>query len=191
VELDLVSGFHADPARLLVDGRADAVVGSEITRRAGVVQHPLFRFEILGVLPVGHRLAGKRQLSPGDFADETLITYPVPADRIDVIRRFLAPARVRPRIRTVELTIAILQLVASRRGVAALPNWGIRNYVDYEYVVARRLGPKGLWSDLYIATTERLGVEKYVEDFIETVRTECFRTLKGLRPLGRGGKARN
>ena len=49
VELDLVSGFHSDPVKLLEEG-ADVVIGSEHKRRRGVVHHPLFSFEILAVL---------------------------------------------------------------------------------------------------------------------------------------------
>src|SRR5260370_275873 len=134
----------------------------------------------------GHRLRAKRFLSAGDFAKETLITYPVPEERIDLIRRVLQPAEVRPRRRTTELTVAILQLVASRRGVAALPNWGIKNYLDYGYVIARRIGKNGLWSNLYGATTREVARLPFVRAFLETARRECFAKLDGLVPFQRG-----
>src|SRR6266540_3400103 len=161
----------------------DLVSGSENKPRRGVVYHPLFRFEVLAVLPTDHRLRAKRYLGASDFAQETLITYPVPEDRIDLIRRVLKPAKVHPRRRTTELTVAILQLVASRRGVAALPNWGIRNYLDYEYVIARRIGRNGLWSDLYGATTREMAGQPFVRDFLETARRECFAKLDGVVPV--------
>ena len=183
VETDLVSGFHPNPLGLLAADKADLVIGSEHSPRRGVVHHPLFRFEILAVLPTDHRLRARRYLTPADFADEVLITYPVPENRIDLIRRVLKPAGVRPKRRTAELTIAILQLVASRRGVAALPNWGIKNYVDYEYVTARRIGRHGLWSDLYAATTAATARQPYVRDFLETARRACFEKLDGVVPV--------
>jgi len=180
VELDLVSGFHPNPIALLADGKTDLVIGSENKPRRGIVFRPLFRFEVLAVLPTDHPLRGKRYLSAGDFASETLITYPVPEDRIDLIRRVLKPAKVHPRRRTTELTVAILQLVASRRGVAALPNWGIKNYVDYKYVIARSIGKKGLWSNLYGATTREMAAQPFLRDFLETARRECFAKLDGV-----------
>ena len=183
VEVDLVSGFHPRPLGLISSGKADVVIGSEHRARRGVVHHPLFRFEILAVLPTDHRLRGRRYLTASDFADETLVTYPVPESRIDLIQRVLKPAGVRPQRRTAELTIAILQLVAARRGVAALPNWGIKNYVDYEYVIARRIGRNGLWSDLYAATAERIAGEPYIKDFLESARRACFATLDGVVPV--------
>ena len=124
VELDLVSGFHSDPVKLLEEGGADVVIGSEHKRRRGIVHHPLFSFEILAVLAPEHPLRAKRILNAADFADETLITYPVPEDRIDLILNVLKPAGIQPQRRTAELTVAILQLVASRRGVAALTQLG-------------------------------------------------------------------
>lgn len=183
VELDLVSGFHANPWRLLTDNKADLVIGMEHRPRRGIAHHALFRFEILAVLPTGHPLRGKRFLGAQDFAGQTLVTYPVPEERIDVVRRVLKPAGVRPARRTAELTIAILQLVASGRGIAALPNWGIKNYVDYHYVIGRRIGRRGLWSDLYGATTAESANEPYVQDFLETARRICFAELDGIVPI--------
>jgi LysR family transcriptional regulator for metE and metH len=183
VELDLVSGFHPNPIALLADGKTDLVIGSENKPRRGIAYHPLFRFEVLAVLATDHRLRAKRYLAAHDFEGETLITYPVPEERIDLIRRVLKPAKVHPRRRTTELTVAILQLVASRRGVAALPNWGIKNYLDYEYVIARRIGKNGLWSNLYGATTGEMARLPFVRDFLETARRECFAKLDGVVPV--------
>lgn len=183
IELDLVSGFHSDPLQLLDQDRADIVIVAEPRRRRGVVYQPLFRFEILAVLPLDHRLARRRHITANDVVGETLITYPVPEERIDFIRQVLKPAGVKLERRTTELTVAILQLVASRRGIAALPNWGIKNYVDYEYVVARRIGPKGLWSELHAGTTRDAAKQAYVRDFIDTARNTCFATLDGLVPI--------
>ena len=183
VQLDLVSGFHSNPVELLEDGEADLIVGSIQKPRRGITWFPLFRFEVLAVLPTDHRLRAKRYLVPGDFADQTLITYPVPDDRIDIIRHVLRPARVTPRRRTTELTLAILQLVASHQGVAALPNWGVANYVNREQILGRRIGKNGLWSDLYAGTTRALAGQAYIADFIATARRECFATLEGIVPI--------
>jgi LysR family transcriptional regulator for metE and metH len=185
VELDLVSGFHPNPLGLLSEGQADLVVLGQKLRRRGVVYAPLFRFEILGLMAVDHPLARRAWLRPEDFAAETLITYPVPPQRIDLMRQVLKPRGIRPRIRTAELTIAILQLVASRRGLAALPGWGVQNYVQDDYVAARRIGKSGLWSDLYAATRTEQAATEPVLDFIRTLKDRCFATLPGLVPIAR------
>lgn len=183
VEMDLVSGFHSHPVALLDEGRADLVVVSEQEVRPDVVYFPLFRFEILAVMANEHPLTAKSRLEAGDFAGEPLITYPVPEDRIDLIRQVLKPAGIEVTRRTAELTIAIMQLVASRRGLAALPSWGLKNYLDYGYVAARPIGRKGLWSDLYAAVRSEHAALAYMQDFLETIRTTCFAELEGLLPI--------
>jgi LysR family transcriptional regulator for metE and metH len=183
VELDLVSGFHADPIKLLKQGEADIVIGSENKLQRGLVHHPLFRFEILAVLAPGHELGKKRVLDVVDFTNMTLITYPVPEERIDLISKVLMPAGIPWQRRTAELTVAILQLVASRRGIAALPNWGIKSYVDHDYVIARRIGVNGLWSDLFVTARKEIASLPYFQDFLTTSRNQCFATLEGIIPL--------
>lgn len=183
VELDLVSGFHPDPFELLASNGADLAIGSEPRRRRGLVVQPLFRFEVMAVLSTDHPLKAKRYLDARDFNGQTLITYPVPDERIDLIREVLKPADIQPQRRTAELTVAILQLVASRRGIAALPNWGIKNYTDYEYVIARPIGKSGLWSDLHATMTKETARRAYAADFIATAKARCFETLDGLEPL--------
>jgi len=181
VEVDLVSGFHSEPADLLRSGAADLVIGSDYS--AEYRTFPLFRFEILTVMAQKHRMAAQRRLQASDFEGETLITYPVPEQRIDLIREVLRPAGVSFERRTAELTVAILQLVASRRGVAALPNWAIKNYVDYDYVVARPIGDSGLWSDLFVSVPTALQHRGYVMDFVNVIREQCARTLDGIKLL--------
>ncbi|MDB5817509.1 MAG: transcriptional regulator, LysR family [Rhizobacter sp.] len=183
VEVDLVAGFHADPMVLIADGKADMVIGSAPPKRRGLTVMPLFRFEILVVLANDHRLAAKRRLTAEDLVGETLITYPVPEARIDLIREVLEPAGVVCKRRTAELTIAIMQLVASRRGVAALPNWGVKSYVDHDYVVAKRVGAAGLWSELHASVPEALGQRAYAADFLSITRDICAAQLDGIELL--------
>jgi LysR family transcriptional regulator for metE and metH len=183
VEVDLVAGFHSDPFRLLREGKADLVIGSPAARGRSWKVLPLFQFEILAVLPLEHRLRSRRYLEAADFAGETLITYPVPEERIDFIREVLRPAGVKLARRTAELTVAILQLVASRRGVAALPNWGLKNYLDHDYVVAKRIGPKGLWSELHATASGKLAARTYFAEFVSIIRKRCAAELDGIRLL--------
>jgi len=183
VEIDLVAGFHADPLGLIAQGKADMVIGSKPPARRGLHVSPLFRFEILAVIANEHRLRNKRRLEASDLAGETLITYPVPEQRIDLIREVLEPAGIRLERRTAELTVAVLQLVASRRGVAALPNWGVRNYVDHDYVLAKRIGAKGLWSELYAMVPTPMADRPYVRDFVTIVRDTCAAELDGIELL--------
>jgi LysR family transcriptional regulator, regulator for metE and metH len=183
VELDLVSGFHADPVGLLGENRADLVIVSHAGKRAGVVFHPLFSYEVLALLSHHHPLVRKPYLTARDFRNETLVTYPIPDERIDLVRDVLKPANVNPERRTTELTVAILQLVASGRGVAALPGWTVQPYFDRKYVAWRPVGKTGLHSRLYAATTEAASSQAFMQEFLRTMREISFATLERIEPL--------
>jgi len=177
-ELDLVSGFLPEPLDLLLDERADLAVVSEARDWPGIAYLPLFRYEIVALLAPGHALADKPFLSAEDFADQTLISYPVPDQALDVVQRVLKPAGITPERRTAELTVAILQLVASRRGLAALPRWAGQAQIERGYVLARPIGDDGLWSTLYAAV--RLDEVKLRAAFVDTLRSTAFTTLQGV-----------
>ena len=183
VELDLVSGFHADPIGLLGENRADLVIVSRNEKRAGTAFHPLFAYEVLALLSRHHPLTRKTYLTARDFAAETLVTYPIPDERLDLVRDVLRPAKVNPARRTTELTVAILQLVASGRGVAALPGWTVQSYLDRSYVVWKPVGKSGLHSRLFAATTPGAARLAYMEEFIRIMREVSFSTLKGIKAL--------
>lgn len=184
VELDIVSGFQADPVGLLHQDRADVAIVSDVDVDDPVVQfHPLFGFEIQALLANGHPLVERSHLTAQDFADQTLITYPVPDDMLDLVRQVLEPAGVRPPRRTTELTVAMLQLVASGRGVAALPVWAVQGYVDRGYVTARRIGQQGLTGRLYAACMQRTADRPWLGDFVSVTRESSFLSLKGVALL--------
>jgi LysR family transcriptional regulator for metE and metH len=175
VEQDLVPGFHSEPLELLKERRAEVVIVSESKRQAGITYFPLFAYEMVGLIAHGHRLSAKRYLTSRDFIDETLITYPVPDHMLDLVRRVLLPAGVNPPRRTAELTVAILQLVASRRGIAALPRWAVQTYLDRGYVAALPIGSKGLWGRLYAAV--RTAEREVHEDFANLLAEMALSTL--------------
>ena len=184
VELDIVSGFQADPVGLLHQDRAELAIVSETdAAETGVVFHPLFSFEIVALLPNSHALLAKPWLAAADFADHTLITYPVPDEMLDLVRRVLQPAGITPPRRTSELTVAMLQLVASGRGIAALPLWAVKSYLDRGYVASHRVGEQGLTGRLYAATPQRLADRPYLAEFVRIMRETSLLTLPGVTLL--------
>jgi LysR family transcriptional regulator, regulator for metE and metH len=183
VELDIVSGFQADPVGLLYSHRADVAIVSEMDADETVDYHALFRFEIVALVAKDHPLAGREYLVAEDFASDTLITYPVPDDMLDVVRQVLKPAGVKAARRTTELTVAMLQLVASRRGMATLPLWAAQNYLNRDYVLAKRITPDGLTGRLYAACLPEMSTRSYLADFVHTTRESCYLNLDNITLL--------
>ncbi len=184
VELDIISGFVVDPLPLIERNEAEiAIMHDPQDARQNAVFSPLFRYESVALMSPRHRLSTKTWLEAEDFADETLITYPVPDELLDVMKHCLVPARIHPRRRTAELTVAILQLVASGRGIAALPAWTVGHYIARGYVISRPIGRSGLYCELYAATTRAGAAAAYIREFIELTRAMSLTDLAGVAPL--------
>ncbi|MDI5935463.1 LysR family transcriptional regulator [Halomonas kalidii] len=183
VEIDIPGGHHFDPLPALAREQLDLVITADPQPLPSVYYEPLFRYEGLLAVARQHRLAGRPFVHPEDLAEETLITYPVEHSRLDVFTQFLDPAGVRPReVRTAELTIMMMQLVASGRGVCALPNWALTEYLERSYVSAVTLGEKGVWSTLFAAIREETREAPWMEDFLRTARETSFAVLEGIKP---------
>ena len=184
VELDIVSGFVMNPLPLIERGEAElAVMHDPQEPHPDIVFSPLFRYESVALMSPKHRLAAKPYMEASDFAEETLITYPVPDELLDVMKHCLMPAKINPKRRTAELTVAILQLVASGRGIAALPSWTVGNYIERGYVVSRPIGRDGLRCELYAATTKAAAESAYIREFIALTRAQSLTELAGVSAL--------
>jgi LysR family transcriptional regulator for metE and metH len=184
VELDIISGFVVDPLPLLERSEAElAIIHDEHELRGSIIFSPLFRYESVALMSPRHPLVAKHWLEAADFAGETLITYPVPDEMLDVMKHLLTPAGINPKRRTAELTVAILQLVASGRGIAALPSWTVGNYIERGYVVSRPIGRNGLRCELYAATSRGVVDAAYIQEFIALTRAQSLTELAGVSAL--------
>lgn len=183
VELDIVSGFQADPVGLLLQHRADLAIVSEAEKQNDISFQPLFAYEMVGICAPDHPLAAKNVWTAEDFIGETLITYPVPDEMLDLPKKILIPKNINPPRRHSELTIAIIQLVASRRGIAALPYWTVMPYLEKGYVVHRQITADGLQSKLYAAIRTEDTDKSYLNNFCQIIRERGFADLPGLSEL--------
>jgi LysR family transcriptional regulator for metE and metH len=182
VELDLTQAHSFDPLPALRSGRVDLVITSDPQADPALVFHPLFSYESLLAVAASHVLAQQEYVSPADLADETLITYPVDPARLDVFSRFLSPAGVQPAaVRQVELTPLIVQLVASGRGVCALPAWALVEYRKGNQLQTLRLGKRGLQATLYAAIRAEDGSADYLDAFLQQASRTCFAQLPDIR----------
>lgn len=187
VEVDFASGHFFAPLPALARGELDLVITSDPQEISGLSYVPLFTYEALLAISNQHPLGSRSVIEPADLAGETLICYPVERDRLDIFTRFLGPAGVEPAgVRNAELTIMMMQLVASGRGVCCLPNWAITEYLQRGYVSARRLGRDGLFGTLFAAVREDMLEMSYMQDFLLTAKDISFATLEGVTARSAG-----
>jgi len=72
--------------------------------------------------------------------------------------------------KTIETTDIMLQMVASGRGVAALPRWLAEEYAARMDIVAVRLGPRGIAKQIFVGAREADTGIDYLRAFIELAR---------------------
>ena len=83
-------------------------------------------------------------------------------------------------IRRAELTLMIVELTASGRGVSCLPNWAYDEYVDFSPVKKLKIGDDGISQTLYIACRAEDKDSAIVQDFVRLSKINSLRHLQGI-----------
>lgn len=184
VALDLSAAFSFAPLPALVRGDLDIVITSDPQALEGVEYLPLFRYELVLAVSANNPLSQYKHIEPDQLSDQVLITYPVDRQRLDIFTCFLDAAGVEPAaIRKAELTPVIAQLVASQRGVAALPNWAVSEYTHQGWLHICHLGQQGVWRTLYAAVRTEDAQSDYILAFITQAKETSFASLLGIKTV--------
>ncbi|MFP3345583.1 LysR substrate-binding domain-containing protein, partial [Halomonas sp. SIMBA_159] len=75
---------------------------------------PLFDFEMRLVVSPQSPLAELSTIKPADLASQTMLTYPVQKNRLDVVKHFLQPAGIEPKVwKQADNTLMLVQMVSA------------------------------------------------------------------------------
>ncbi len=171
VDVDVKQRFQFGGLKALHGYEIDLLVTPDPLFKPGLNFVPVFDYEQVLVVASSHPLAGRPHAEPADLSDDVLITYPVDLERLDIYNQFFLPAGCAPRQRkTIETTDIMLQMVASGRGVAALPRWLVEEYAGRMAVAPVRLGPEGVFKQIFLGTREVDAGTAYLDAFIEIAR---------------------
>ncbi|MDA8456867.1 LysR family transcriptional regulator [Acidovorax sp. GBBC 3334] len=188
VDVDVKQKFQFGGIGALFGHEIDLLVTPDPLFKAGLHFEPVFDYEQVLVVAAGHPLAQANHVRPRDLAPEVLITYPVPTDRLDIYTQFLLPAGIAPRRhKAIETTDIMLQMVASNRGVAALPRWLVQDYAARLDIVPLRLGARGIAKQIHLGAREADLQTDYLQAFIELARRSATMPANGAAgPAARG-----
>jgi len=171
VDVDVKQKFQFGGIGALFGYEIDLLVTPDPLLKPGLKFEPVFDYEQVLVVARGHPLAREKYVKPKQLANEVLVTYPVAIDRLDIYNQFLAPAGISPRRhKTIETTDILLQMVASGRGVAALPRWLVQEYKGKLDLVPVRLGPRGIAKQIFLGAREADLDTDYLKAFIALAR---------------------
>lgn len=156
VELDFANGFEPEPHQLLQQGEIDLLLTNDRQNYQDLDYLPLFDYECRLIAAPNHTVLQQTLLTAEQAAQNTWITYPVELKRLDFYRHWLEPRHLTPQqVRAADLTPVLIQLVASGRGIAALPDWVITPYEQKGWISSRSIpvDPAGkLRQTVYAAT---------------------------------------
>lgn len=168
VDVDVKQKFQFGGIGALFGYEIDMLVTPDPLYKPGLMFQPVFDYEQVLVVHRQHALAQAEYVTPAQLSSETLITYPVDIDRLDIYNQFLQPAGISPHVhKPIETTDIMLQMVASGRGVAALPRWLVEEYQNRFDVVPVKLGKQGIAKHIYLGIREADIQIDYVQAFID------------------------
>jgi LysR family transcriptional regulator for metE and metH len=105
----------------------DILITPDPIEAPGTRDVPAFDYELKLAFPDGHLLSRLDNPEPVNLLQETLFTYRVPPEWLDVFTQLLVSANCRPpQHQNINTTKMMLQLVAADRGVSTIPNWLVR-----------------------------------------------------------------
>lgn len=108
-----------------------------------VTRRPIFTAPMRAVLPLGHTLAEKPYLEPGDFDDQPFVALGSEISTRSETDAFIAAGKVRPRVvAEAQLSASICELMAGGAGVAIVEPVTAANFAAARKVVTRPLRPE-------------------------------------------------
>ena len=177
VDVDVKQKFQFGGLGALFNYEIDILVTPDPLHKPGLRFEPVFDYEQVLVVSRQHRLVGLPIITTKQLIEETLITYPVETERLDIYNQFLIPAGCMPKKhQTIETTDIMLQMVEAGRGVAALPRWLVAEYRDKVAIESIRLGRHGIAKQIFLGVRDTDAPIDYLEAFIELARQSDWAT---------------
>jgi LysR family transcriptional regulator for metE and metH len=176
VDVDIKPGLAFKAIEALQNEEVDLVISADPEELAGIEFHELFTYEPIFIASRNHPLSKRPYIDAEDFADQNIITYPVPKERLDLFNLLLLPAGIEPlSIRQIELTSVILFLVSANKGVSVLPDWVLQSSRETDHLTQKRLTKKGTSRKLYAAVRRRDSEKLYIKTFLSLSKNTLSR----------------
>ncbi|MCC4832793.1 LysR family transcriptional regulator [Shewanella sp. 1_MG-2023] len=170
--IDLSSRHLFDSLNALEMGELDIVLTSDPVPGHALAYQHLFDFEVKLVVANENPLAKEAFIKPEQLAKQTLISYPVPLQRLDIYKHFLEPAGVEAgEQKQCDLTAMLLQRVACNDGIAALPSWSINESHGLN-LASVKLGAEGLKRPLFAAYRRNAANTTLIQKWLTLVAAE-------------------
>jgi LysR family transcriptional regulator, regulator for metE and metH len=153
IDIEVVADATQRPLNALIDRNIDIAVTSGTPQKTATRSLKLFRDELILIVAPDHPLAAKPFVVAQDMVDQVYISYSDVAEKGHEYDSFLKPAQVSYRkMLKVELTEAIVELVAAGFGISILSRWAVSQYLHRGVLGSARVTRQGLYVDWHAVT---------------------------------------
>lgn len=157
VDLMLAGDAVGDANSALASGQLDLVLSVAGTVHSRFKQVPLFRDELVLIVPRGHALASKKYVEGQDLVNETLIIGNTSSvERRRVSKLVFGPRTAPARVLRVSVVEAIFELVHAGMGVSIQPTFALSGRLSRGELTAvplTRTGIKRNWAGVFAKTS--------------------------------------
>lgn len=167
IDVDIVQKFQFTGLEGLLNHHIDVLLTPDWVKKDGIAYEVLTEYQLVLLVSATHPLADSERVTAELLCKETLLTFPVPLERLDIITHFLAPAHLMPeKLKPIESLEIMLQMTSLQRGVCVLPEWLADLKLKDLRLSKIRIGASGLEQKLYLALRETDKAVPYIRRFI-------------------------
>jgi len=172
VEIDIINKFQFSGLEGLLNHHIDVLVTPDLEKNEKIHYEAIAEYDLVLLVSTEHKLSSTTMIQAEQLSQETLLSFPIPLERMDVMTQFLNPAGVRPKIKEIESIDLMIQLVSLGRGVCVLPEWLAIHYCKKLQrstpLKTVKLGKQGIHKNLYLAMHHNDQDIPYIKKFINT-----------------------
>ncbi|MGY5452204.1 LysR substrate-binding domain-containing protein [Agarivorans sp. MS3-6] len=166
---------------LLQQGETDLLLTSSVKIEEQIHYKALFEYEMVLIFPPKHHFSKQASIQALDLKSETIISYPIALQRLDLYQHILQPAKIQvQQWKHADNPAMLLQMVAAGMGVAAMPYWAVEHYARQQFVQLRSF-ERPLWRPMYAAYTKNRHTCLALQAFIQLVLHQALEHLEGTR----------
>jgi len=152
IEIQVISGFSFETLGRTQDGTVDMGILLQPVGGDGIVTSDLGRDELVAIAPRGHRWEQSDRIRAKDFEGEQVVVYNRESQTFRIVERFLLEAGVFPSFgMEISDLEAVKKMVEVGLGVSIVAGWAVKREVADGVLVARPVGPKGLYRSWSLA----------------------------------------
>ncbi|MDC9714348.1 MAG: LysR family transcriptional regulator [Gammaproteobacteria bacterium] len=178
VEVEIINKFQFSGHEGLLNHHIDVLITPDVEKKADIHIETLDQYNLVLLAADTHPLTPKTIIAPKDLAQETLLSFPVPLERLDILTKFLSPAHIHPKqIKKIQSIELMLQMTALERGVCVLPEWLADEFIKKMPLKKIQIGTRGLGQKLFAILRKQDKEVGYIQRFIEISKNTTQKSL--------------